>query len=146
MKINSYHIEQVNPVYSADNKLLGVKLRVLINSEQTGWLVCEGRGGAMTLWEQDPGEAYEDLMHELWNASIDRAEPGYATEQVGIYDQYIFPVESCVYFDRLEEQIAQTEYEQELWFKANQIYETFSWSAISDIADLPDDINQALNI
>ena len=146
MKINSYQIEQVNPVYSANNKLLGVKLRVLINSDQTGWLVCEGFGGAMTLWKHDPGEAYEDLMHELWNASIDRSEPGYATEQVGIYDQYIFPVENCVYFDSFEEQIAQTEVEQELWFKADQIYETFNWTAISDIAALSDDINEAMNL
>ncbi len=136
VKIEGYHIEQIDPVYTDGGEVIAVKLKIsfnqLLNGEivmYDGWLTCEGSGGAMALWAVDPGDAYEDLMHVLWNASLERDEPGYATDQVGMFDQFIFPVDNVEQEDP-RDNMARTVAEHELYLKAIQLYETLSWAVM----------------
>lgn len=133
VKIEGYCIEQIDPVYSDNAEFIAVKLKIsfnqLLNGEivmYDGWLTCEGPGGVMALWAVDPGDAYEDLMHVLWNASLDRDEPGYETDAVGMFDQFFFPVDN-VEQDDPRDNMARTVAEHELYLKAKQIYETLNW-------------------
>ena len=123
-EIESFKVDYIKPIYggSAD-ELVAIQIKIYANGYIPAYLTWEGSGGAVALWFKSPYKAYEDLMSAIWNASVDRTEPGYTCEPFGMYDQWIFPVDNAV---DLDEPVARTEAEQRLYQFAALSYETFA--------------------
>lgn len=88
-----------------------VCLYLAINNDQRAYLTCEGSGGAVVLWYEDPSNNYEDRMSLIWNLTEQKHGAGYITEPAGAFDQWIFPVDTITEDD----DFGRTDAENELY-------------------------------
>ena len=88
-----------------------VCLYLAINNGQRAYLTCEGNGGAVVLWFENPSDDYEDRMSLIWNLTEQKHGVGYVTEPAGAFDQWIFPADNITDDDG----IGQNAVEQELY-------------------------------
>lgn len=125
-----YTLEQIKPVYGTDFKVVAAMLKIRFNGSKTGYLTCEGSGGAMALWFNDPSDAYEDLMSSVFNSSMESDRVGYICEPYGMYDQFIMPVDNCLEEEPLAN-VARTVAEHELYQVANRAYELLTYRELT---------------
>lgn len=128
-----YKLEQISPVYnSIGSKIIAAMLKIQFNGNKTGYLTCEGSGGAMALWFNDPSDAYEDLMSGVFNSSEKSDKVGYVCEPYGMYDQFILPVDNCLDEDPRENN-ARTVAEHELYEVANRAYDLLNYRELTAV-------------
>lgn len=118
--IHQYKIESIYPIYYG-SKIDAIIIKVVVNGYIPAYLSWEGSGGAVALWFKSPRSAYHDLMSAVWNASLDREEPGYECERFGMFDQWFFPCDNCLEFEP-EDRVSRTDAEQDLYEEADRIF------------------------
>lgn len=124
--IQNYQIIHMDVVSDSDRFEAVIATIQINDGSETIYVSCEGYGGAICAWYENPVHAYTDLMSKLWNDTQDRTEPGYATENIGMFDQAINPMMNVLEdeFDRA----GQTYAERELCFKMAQVAVALDWN------------------
>ena len=130
-KISSYQIQSICPIYerfkplSQGDVLRAVSLTVSVNGNALIYLVCEDDGGAYSAWFENPNDNYIERIDAVFRDTATRTEAGYECCRHGMFDQYVFTVDS--FLDNDDGPVYNS-VEYELFLKAHQIFETLLWS------------------